>query len=110
MKGHSLFEPDILMNDQWGAMSGQRGTMSSEKRLMLGVLKSALESYQKCAFAREGQALELFEEVVEWIDCEDRRWFFSFRNICENLEINPAYLRRRLMEWHQGAVRSRASA
>ena len=110
MNGYSLFEPDILLNDQWRAMSRRRSALSSEKRLMLGVLRSALESYQKYVFACDGEQLELFEEAVEWIGCNDNEWFFSFRNICENLDINPAYLRRRLMKWHQDAVRTQASA
>jgi len=107
MGNSGLFEPDVLMSDEWAATFRYGAAMTSEKKLMLAVLKSALQSYQKYAFARTAQELELFNEAAEWIDCDEQtEWFFSFRNICENLAINPGFLRRRLIEWRQDAVRS----
>ena len=106
METSGLFEPDVLMGDEWGATFRRRGAMSSEKRLMLAVLKNALQSYQKYALAQSAHESQLFEEVAEWIECEYSEWFFSFRSICENLEINPVYLRRRLVEWRQQAMGS----
>ena len=106
MGSAGLFEPDVLMSDEWAATFRYGAAMTSEKRLMLAVLKSALQSYQKYAFARKGPELQLFKEAAEWIDCEQSEWFFSFQNICENLAINAECLRRRLVEWREEAVRS----
>jgi hypothetical protein len=107
MEAAGLFEPDVLMGDEWGATFRRRGAMSSEKRLMLAVLKNALQSYQKYALAENAHESQLFDEVAEWIDCDYSEWFFSFQSICENLEINPVYLRRRLVEWRRHALDSR---
>lgn len=103
MRSTSLFEPDVLLGAQWEAACRRGNSMSSEKRLMLAVLKSALESYQKHIFARDAEGSQLFKEAVMWIDSDDEDWFFSFRNICETLGIEPEHLRRRLMLWRRQA-------
>jgi len=105
-----LFEPDTLIEDEWTVMFRGEAALSSEKRLMLAVLKSALQSYQKHAFARGGEELLLFKEAAEWIESDYSEWFFSFESICENLEINPGQLRRRLVRWREEALRLQAGA
>ena len=71
---------------------------------MLAVLEDALDCYQKYAVVREGQGQQLFDEAQTWITSKERRWFFSYENICETLEINPAYLRRGLENWRRSAT------
>ena len=40
------------------------------------------------------------EEARQWFAAEDEsEWIFSFKNICEALGIDPAYLRRGLIRW-----------
>jgi len=68
---------------------------------MLAVLRDALECYQKHAFARDTAGRQLFADAAAWIACEDRRWYFSFENICAVLEIDCAYLRRGLRHWYE---------
>lgn len=105
MSDRGLFEPDVLLRDQFGVRSG--ATVSREKRLMLAVLENALDSYQKYVFARDGQGRQLFEEAVEWLDSANTEWLFSYRNICETLDINPDYLRRGLEGWRRRAAVAR---
>ena len=101
MSERGLFEPDVLLKDQFTARSG--ATVSREKRLMLAVLENALDSYQKYVFSRDGQGRQLFEEALEWLDSPNNDWLFSFRNICETLDINPDYLRQGLKDWRRRA-------
>jgi len=105
MSDRGLFEPDVLLRDQFGVRSG--ATVSREKRLMLAVLENALDSYQKYVFARDGQGRQMFEEAVEWLESSNTEWLFSYRNICETLDINPDYLRRGLEGWKQRAAVAR---
>lgn len=105
MSDRGLFEPDVLLRDQFGLRSG--ATVSREKRLMLAVLENALDSYQKYVFASDGQGRQMFEEAVEWLESTNTDWLFSYRNICETLDINPDYLRRGLEGWRQRARLSR---
>ncbi len=74
---------------------------------MLAVLENALDSYQKYVFARDGQGRQMYEEAVEWLDSTNTDWLFSYRNICDTLDINPDYLRRGLEGWRQRAAVAR---
>jgi hypothetical protein len=100
-RSFGLFEPDALLPAQFYAAFRGGSAVRGEKRLMLAVLQDALDCYQKYAFAKDGHGRQLFADADEWVGSEDRDWYFSFENICEILEINPAYLRRGVQEWRK---------
>lgn len=98
MRNHGQMEPDVLLSDLFG--SGKRGeTASSEKRLMLAVLRNALECYQKHLNATDRTGREIFAEAAAWIESTNGRGLFSFENISEALELEPEYVRRQLARW-----------
>ena len=103
-RSFGLFEPDALLPAQFYAAFRGGSAVRGEKRLMLAVLQDALDCYQKYAFATDGHGRQLFSDADTWVSCEDRDWYFSFENICETLEINPAYLRRGVQEWRRRAI------
>ena len=103
-RSFGLFEPDALLPAQFYSAFRGGSSVLGEKRLMLAVLEDALDCYQKYAIVREGQGQQLFDEAHTWISSKERGWFFSYENICETLEINPAYLRRGLENWRRSAT------
>jgi hypothetical protein len=70
-----------------------------EKRLMLAVLESATEDFQKYVLATNKRGKELFEAAEQWILETDNPSFFSFQNICEHLQLDPDYMRQGFMRW-----------
>jgi hypothetical protein len=70
-----------------------------EKRLMLAVLESATEDFQKYVLSNRKRGKELFQAAEDWILDNDDPSFFSFVNICEHLQLNPGYLRQGFMCW-----------
>lgn len=60
-----------------------------ERALMVAVLTDALS----CASATDSA---LAAPAHAWITSDDRAWPYSFRNICEVLDLNPAVLRAAL--------------
>ena len=70
-----------------------------EKRLMLAVLESATEDFQKYVFATDKRGKELFDAAEAWILETDNPSFFSFQNICEYLQLDPDYMRQGFMRW-----------
>jgi hypothetical protein len=70
-----------------------------EKRLMLAILESATEDFQKYVLSNRKRGKELFQAAEERILDTDDTAFFSFVNICEHLELNPGYLRQGFMLW-----------
>ena len=101
MADHGFFEPDVLITDLAIAARRRRAALSGEKRLMLAVLENALDYYQKCILATDRIGRTLFMEAAEWIASTRNDDIFSFENISETLDINPAYLRRGVAAWHQ---------
>jgi hypothetical protein len=82
-----------------------------ERRLMVAVLKNAIECFQKHASARGLGEEELFRKEEEWFfSRKDRKEHLSFGYICEALELDPDYIRRGLLLWKQSArCRSRVN-
>src|SRR6185503_17043075 len=109
-RSFGLFEPDALLPAQFYAAFRGGSAVRGEKRLMLAVLQDALDCFQKYAFSRDNHGRQMFMDAEGWIVGEDRSWYFSFENICETLEINPAYLRRGVQEWKRQAILSGRSS
>ena len=94
------FEPDTLLPEQL-VLPG-RQAMQGERLLMLAVLEDALDCYRKCRRSRDAATRLLFDETRAWVESRDHDRLFSFESICEALDIDPDYLRRRLRETSVG--------
>ncbi|MBX3027162.1 hypothetical protein KF840_19860 [bacterium] len=100
---HQQMALDALLSDFFG--DSKRGAAaSSEKRLMLAVLRNALECYQKHLHATDRTGRELFAEAAAWIESTNGHGLFSFENISEALELEPQYVRRQLARWKQSQL------
>lgn len=77
----------------------RRSLRDGEQRLMLALLESATEDFQKYVLANGKRSQELFQEAEEWILETGSPSFFSFENVCEHLQLDPTYIRKGLMRW-----------
>ncbi len=96
-----LFEPDTLLPIQYFEAMRRKHLLEGEKRLILSVLEDAVECYMKCIDSATNKGQRLFRDADDWINLEDKRWVFSFDNVCEMLDIEPEYLRRGLRLWKE---------
>ena len=103
-----LFEPDTLLPIQYFEAMRRKHLLEGEKRLVLSVLEDAVECFMKCIDSSTNKGQRLFRDAEEWINLEDKKWVFSFDNVCEMLDINPEYLRRGLRDW-KGASSMRSN-
>src|SRR5882672_743010 len=78
-----------------------------EERLMLAVLESAVEDFQKYVLARKPRGKKLFQEAEEWFLERDNDELFSFKNICDTLQLHPDYVRKGLLRWKEAKLNSR---
>lgn len=92
-RSFGLFEPDSLLPAQFYRTFGRRLKARGELRLMVAVLEDAVECYRKYAAAQDEEGRRLFQEAAAWVQSRDRRYLFSFENICELLGIDPDCLR-----------------
>jgi len=95
----ALFEPDTLLPIQYFEAMRRKHLLEGEKRLILSVLEDSIECFMKCIDASTSKGQRLFRDADEWIAHEDKRWVFSFDNVCDMLDINPEYMRTGLRKW-----------
>jgi hypothetical protein len=72
-----------------------------EERLMLSVLESAVEDFQRYVLARKPSGKKLFREAEEWFLDNDSDAFLSFGSVCETLGLHPDHIRKGLMVWKE---------
>jgi len=93
-----ILEPDTFLPSQFygnGVLSRQ---LEGEKRLMMAILKDAVECLEKYRRARSTAGRELYHNALEWIEDKSTEWLFSFNNICDLLGFDPDYLREFLLK------------
>jgi hypothetical protein len=95
-----LFEPDTVLGAQFYATYKTSPYKQPELRLMAAVLEDAISCLSIKAHPVTARQRKQLEDARQWFAAEDDdEWIFSFRNICEALGIDPAYLRRGLIRW-----------
>jgi len=99
-----LFEPDTLLPIQYFEAMRRKHLLEGEKRLILSVLEDAVDCFMKCIDSATNKGQRLFRDADEWINLEDKRWVFSFDNVCEMLDINADYMRAGLRRWKEKKI------
>jgi hypothetical protein len=105
-----------LVTDRWVSLDPadmdfieavyKRNIREGEERLMLAVLESAVEDFQKYVLARNPRGKQLFQEVEEWFLDNDSDELFSFESICETLGLHPEPIRKGLMVWKEAKIKA----
>jgi len=70
---------------------------SGEEILAAAVLKLAFEDLQKHRGATDTRRRRAFREAYVWVASNERRWPFSFLNVCDMLDLSPLALRSKLL-------------
>jgi hypothetical protein len=76
-----------------------------EEKLMLAVLESAVECFQKYVLARKPSGKQLFREAEEWFLDKENEALYSFENICETLGLHPDPIRKGLIVWKEAKLK-----
>ena len=84
----------------------KKNLREGEERLMLAVLESAVEDFQKYVLARNPSGKKLFQQAEQWFLEKDNDEPFSFENICETLQLHPVYIRQGLMGWKETKLKT----
>jgi hypothetical protein len=83
----------------------KKNIREGEERLMLAVLESGVEDFQKYIFARSTAGKKLFQQAEEWFLDTDSEEPFSFRSISETLGLHPDHIRKGLMVWKEAKLK-----
>jgi hypothetical protein len=98
-----------LLPEQFAETARALEAAEPERRLLLAVLCDAIVVFQKHAVGFGGPASRSSNEAERWILSDDRRWLYSFVNVCDALEIAHEPLRRALLAWRWRAKTARRS-
>jgi hypothetical protein len=93
-----ILEPDIFLPSQFYGSAGLSRQLEGEKRLMIAILKDAVECLEKYRSARSSVGRSHYENAIDWIKDTDTEWLFSFTNICDLLGFDPDYMREVLLK------------
>jgi hypothetical protein len=93
-----ILEPDIFVPSQFYGTGGLSRQLEGEKRLMIAILKDAVECLDKYRGARNSSGRSLYENALEWVQDKGTEWLFSFTNICDLLGFDPEYVREVLLK------------
>ena len=89
----------ILPVQYFGALKKQDDRIEPYKRLLMAVLEDAVRCFQANVGATNATRRRLFAETDQWIQNDSVDGPFAYVSVCETLGIEPAYLRRALMDW-----------
>lgn len=96
----------LFQEDELAAYEHQRTLervtpLEPEKKLMLAVLEDGIMCFQRYLQAKNGKEKKLYDNAAAWIFDQDDIGLFSFENICQACELDPAYLRIGLLNWRE---------
>jgi hypothetical protein len=100
-KALAVFQPDILITEQFLLTYRRRFYLQPEQELMLAILQDAVSCFRENLTAGAPRKQALFREAEEWLFSDDKSYFFSFLNICESVGLSPAYLLGGLIRWKE---------
>jgi hypothetical protein len=78
-------------------MNASKNT-TPKQDLAAGILSQARRDLRRFHRATRPTGRELYLDAHDWILSEDCRWPFSFRNVCELLNLPPEGVRQELLE------------
>jgi hypothetical protein len=93
-----ILEPDIFLPSQFYGSGGLSRQLEGEKRLMIAILKDAVECLEKHRSARSSPGRSQYQNALEWVEDKSTEWLFTFNNICDLLGFDPDYLREVLLK------------
>ncbi len=93
-----ILEPDVFLPSQFYGNGGLARQLEGEKRLMIAIMKDAVECLEKYRGARTPAGKISYQSAIEWVEDNDTEWLYSFTNICDLLGFDPQYLREQLLK------------
>jgi len=97
-----LIAPAIVLPSQLAPVQTRVPEDDGPRRLMLAVLRDAIHTLTVVRARCGPEDREDVREAELWVASSARDHLFAFERICEELEIDPAYIRRGLAAWAAG--------
>jgi hypothetical protein len=103
-------QPDVLLVHEYLHVYQSSVVHTPEVKLMLAVLKDAIDCYLKYVSAKQRRARKLSNEAEQWFFSDEDDWLYSFQSVCDILKLDPDYIRRALLRYKQAHAEAAAGA
>ena len=90
-------EPESIVPEQFYDVLRRKRAVMPEMELALAVMERAMIDLQEYRFRTRRREQRLYMDAYDWVASNDRRWAFSFANLCELLNVPVEQLRARLI-------------
>ena len=87
---------DVTSPSSDGYQSGS-SKICPERKLAVAVFSQAENDLQKFRYARRGTGYSLYVDARNWITSNDRKWPYSFLNLCDILHLAADAIRAELL-------------
>lgn len=98
----ALLSPAIVLPDQLAPARSRVPEDDGPRRLMLAVLRDAVHTLTVVRARTPRGTSEEVREAEAWVASRDCGHLFAFERICEELQVDPSYVRRGLAAWAVG--------
>jgi hypothetical protein len=75
----------------------QSGKVCPEQKLAVAIFSQAADDLRKFRYARRGAGYSLYADARNWITSDDRKWPYSFLNLCDVLHLTADAIRAELL-------------
>jgi hypothetical protein len=75
----------------------QSGKVCPERKLAVAVFSQAANDLRKFRHARRGAGYSVYADARNWITSNDRKWPYSFLNLCDVLHLAADAIRAELL-------------
>lgn len=89
--------PEHVLPVQFNDVLRRKRAVSPEVALVISVLERSILDLREYRYARRRREQRLYMNAYAWVASEDRRWPFSFCNLCDSLNLNPVAVRAQLL-------------
>lgn len=93
-----LRAPDVLSPAQFHEMWSGTPDRAAEFKLALAVLEQAIEDLERYHGTDAPERQRLYSQARRWVSSNDRRWPYSFVNVCDMLNLSWGRIRTKLLE------------
>jgi len=87
---------DVIFGSRDDRQSGST-KICPERKLAVAVFSQAANDLQKFRHARRGARYSLYADARNWITSNDRKWPYSFLNLCDVLHLTAEAIRVELL-------------
>ena len=94
-------QPDVLCVNDYLQVYQAKAADTPEKRLVLAVLRDAIDCYIHDCFSKNRHRIRPFREAEEWFFKGEEDGVFSLNNVCAVLHLDPGYIRRSLRNYEK---------